>query len=53
MKLLGNLPVKTQIPCTVWVFAGLITLFSLMQVSIKPAFESQFASATHLIAALR
>jgi hypothetical protein len=53
MKLPGNLPVKTRIPCVVWVLAGLITLFSLMQVATKPAFESHYARTTDLIAALR
>ena len=44
MRLPGNLPVKTRIPCTIWVLAGLVTLFSLTQVATKPAFETQFSS---------
>ena len=55
MKLPGNLPVKTRIPFKLWVFAGVITVSSLMHVATQsqPAFQSQLASATHLIAALR
>ena len=55
MKLPGNLPVKTCIPCMAWVLAGLITLFSLMQsnVATKPAFEPQLASAMDLMGILR
>jgi hypothetical protein len=53
MNLPGNLPVKTRIPCAMWVLAGLITLFSLTQVATKPAFHSHYASATNPIALLR
>ena len=55
MKLPGNLPVKTRIPFKLWVLAGVITISSLMHMATQsqPAFQSQLASATHLIAALR
>ena len=55
MKLPGNLPVKTRIPFKLWVFAGVITVSSLMHVATQSqlAFHSQLASGPHLIAALR
>jgi hypothetical protein len=55
MKLPGNLPVMTRIPLKLWVLAGVITAFSLMQVTAQtqPAFQSHLASATYLIAVLR
>jgi hypothetical protein len=30
MNKLGSLPVKTRVPLTVWAFAGLLTLFSIV-----------------------
>ena len=48
-----NLPVKTRIPCAMWVLAGFITLFSLTQVDTKPGFDSHYASVSNLIAHLR
>ena len=54
-KIVGTLPVKTRLPIVAWVFAGLVTLFSLVtsQVSgpmvqaAKPE-TAQYASMTAL-----
>ena len=55
MKLPRNLPVKTRIPFKLWVLAGVITAFSMMQVATKtqPEFLSHHAGAAHVVAALR
>ena len=55
MKIPRNLPVKTRIPFKLWVLAGIITAFSMMQVATQtqPDFRSHQASPTHVIAALR
>jgi hypothetical protein len=51
MKLPGNLPVKTRIPFKLWVLAGAITSFSLMQIAThaQPAIQPHLASAAQLI----
>ena len=51
MKLPGNLPVKTRIPFKLWVLAGAVTGFSLMQAAAQtqPALQ-HLASAAHLFA---
>jgi hypothetical protein len=53
MKIPRNLPVKTRLPFKLWVLAGIITAFSMMQVATQtqPDFRSHQASATHVIAA--
>jgi hypothetical protein len=30
IKITGSVPVKTRLPLTAWVFAGLVTLFSMV-----------------------
>ena len=39
MNTLGNLPIRTRVPVKAWVFAGLMTLFSLVSslVHLAPA----------------
>ena len=51
MKLPGNLPVMTRIPFKLWVLAGAITGFSLMQAAAQTQTALQhLASAAHLFA---
>ena len=33
-KIAGGLPVRTRLPLTAWVLAGLVALFSLTQVNV-------------------
>jgi hypothetical protein len=35
MITIGSLPVKTRLPGAAWVLAGLVTLFSLIQVNVE------------------
>ena len=39
IKIAGSVPVKTRLPLTAWVFAGLVTLFSVVSslVHVTPA----------------
>ena len=37
MKTLGNLPIRSRVPVTAWVFAGLITVFSLVSTLVHVA----------------
>ena len=39
MNTLGNLPIRTRVPVKAWVFAGLMTVFSLVStlVHVAPA----------------
>jgi hypothetical protein len=58
----GNLPVKTRLPMTAWVAAGLMTLFSavslLMQLTasaggVAAAEQAHYASVVDLLGFLR
>ena len=39
MNTLGNLPIRTRVPVKAWIFAGLMTVFSLVStlVHVAPA----------------
>ena len=47
MNTLGNLPIRTRVPMKAWIFAGLMTVFSLVStlVQVAPA-PSQALSAS-------
>jgi hypothetical protein len=66
IKIAGSLPVRTRLPITAWVLAGLVVVVSLMQVNVaaehsmliaeqatKPAKEPYHASLTDMLGALR
>ena len=37
MNTLGNLPIRTRVPVKAWVFAGLVTVFSLVSTLVHMA----------------
>jgi hypothetical protein len=55
VNILGGVPVKTRLPVTAWVFAGLVTLFSFMSWLLTTEGTGQVyqASMTQLLGFLR
>ena len=47
-----TLPVKTRLPLTAWVFAGLVTLFSLVSTLMQVPANDQ-ANATDMVQAVQ
>jgi hypothetical protein len=43
---IGNLPVRTRLPVTAWVLAGLVALFSLIQTNVELGDSTPLAAQT-------
>lgn len=46
MITIGSLPVRTRLPVTAWVLAGLVTLFSLIQANVEWGGSTRLAAQT-------
>jgi hypothetical protein len=44
MITIGSLPVRTRLPVTAWVLAGLVTLFSLIQANVESGGSTRLAA---------
>ena len=50
IKIAGSVPVKTRLPLTAWVLAGLVTLFSMVSslVHVTPASNQAISVSQHV-----